>query len=691
MEKKTRHKIALAALAIAATLPVGATHLTPIIQRNAPDGCPVTVNVMRQPEAFRTPAQAVSTASLTVSVTLDDARVQEVQNVLAVSADTGNPRMYELEKSGNVYKANVETGVYDIVAYIKSDNEDTQMFLFQEDEEITTTKRVLLSQRQATITTVIGRTSPAGSDLALPATGDPGNCSIADHLMMLRHNDFGTLLIDETAAFRKVCTHVSTNVIPKRFSLTRMDAFTWEQGPAFLVIPVDFAKDVNGPSDGGWQNVSTRIAGTPMSDAWKDSQDDPVFTMTGYFIASDRNCNAYVGIGNYNHEFLTDRIHYWAPEGYDNYYEYYPVLRDNVIVMADASVSSMPYRMTADGLMPTGLNLVGSGCMMTTSDGKIPAKGHPRFSDPLPDDAILGNAVPALVCLPSSTTNSGWNNGFLYNFTGRYGEELGLDAYNYSDALTASQLSQIGGYHRTLSVKRDGQEICSSPGDFVKWLDWGRGNSYSMELSMNNVLIDGAMEGVNTASLTYTSADGYIPTVTALWLRDNDKVSDRFDNSNNATLELTAATFSYVTNREFKFKAPSSVKAEYAPHGSSDFTELTLTEVPDNFFLPGYGTYFTAPLDVNRKSDDKWYDLRITVEGVDGAAQTQTLSPAFRMEYPGRQDSLEEVTATTAASDIYSIDGLCVAHGVSDIRALSLEPGIYIAVSGASTRKLLIK
>ena len=660
--------------------------LSPIIQRHSAPGSPIKTTVTRAPRQL----SEAGSAQLTVSVVLDNARGQEIQNVLAISAEAQHPVMYEAVKSGNVYFSDIEPGIYDILVYIKSDNGDSQIFLFKEDVEISGNKRLMLNQRNATISTTISRKSPSGTELKLPAAGDPGNCSIADHILMLRHNDFGTLLMDETAAFGKACGHIQTNLIPQRFSMTRMDAFAWEEGPALMVIPVDFGNEVNGPTEGNWHTVSASFAGTPMSDAWKALQEPPAFAMTGYFVVDNLHSNAYVGMGNYNHEFPTDRLHYWVPEGYEGCYEYYPVLRDNLIMMADASVTSMPYRMTADGLTPSGLNIAASGTLVH-SEGLIPAQGHPCFSDPLPEDAKLANAVPALICLPSSTEYSEWDHGFQYDFTGRYGEQLGIDAYNMTDVLTDSELEQIGGYRRKLKVTCDGTEICSSPGDFVKWLDWRNGSSYSMEMEMTNVLIDGAIEGSNTASLTYGASDGFIPTLTALQLRDNGIVTDRFDRGEHATLELTAATFSFENQHSLTFKAPSAVKAEYAPHGDEVFAELTLTEVPENFYLPGYGTYYTASLEnVDRKSDDKWYDLRITVEGAEGAVQTQTLSPAFRMENPKNTGCVTSV-ASEHGCDIYSVDGRVVLRGVGGTSECDLEPGIYVVTGDGTTRKIIVQ
>jgi len=234
-------------------------------------------------------------------------------------------------------------------------------------------------------------------------------------------------------------------------------------------------------------------------------------------------------------------------------------------------------------------------------------------------------------------------------------------------------------------------EICASPDKFVKWLDWGKGISYGMEMKMNNVLIDGVTEGSNTASLTYNASDGFIPTLTSLQFRDNDIVNDRFDNGENATLELTAATFSFISPRNFSFKAPSAVTAEYAPHGDNNFSELDLVEVPEYFYLPGYGSFFRASLDkVNRKSDNKWYDIRITVEGAAGSKQTQILSPAFRMENPNISGYVSSV-ADDEKCNIYSIEGRVVARDVDCINALNLEPGTYVVVNGDNARKIIVQ
>ena len=688
MLKTTTQTLAATFIAMTAYFTADADVITPLLTRSAPPGCPIETTVIDNYSMNKARAAEASSDQITVSVILDNNRGQEVQNVLAISADPLKPKMYQGSLVGSVYQINAEPGIYDVVVYVKSDNESVGIFLFEENVELAGNKRILLNQRNAKTSTEIGRKSPDGNELTLPALGDAGNCSIADHLLVLRHNDFGTILMDETAAFRKSCTSIAVNLIPKRFTLTRMDAFAWQDGPVFMVIPIDMEKEYNGPT-GNWQTISASFAQTPMSKAWNSTQTPPAFAMTGYLVAADKQCCAYIGMGNYNHEFLTDRCYYWAPEEYDGRYEYYPVLRDGLIAMADASVSSMPYHLTSDGLVPSGLNLVCSSNLMLNG-GSFPDKGHPRFSSPLPEDALLVNAVPALVCIPSSTDRNIWDNGFQYGFTGRYGEELGIDSYNFSDVLSDTELKQIGGYHRTLSVTRDGKEICSAPGDFVKWLEWGDGDTYTMDIEMSNVLIDNSIQGVNTASMSYKASDGYIPTVTALQLRENDNVTDRFDNQEKASVEITAATFSFNGLKKFNFKAPSAVKAEYAPHGSTEFSPLELTEIPEYFYLPGYGNFYTASLNtVDRESSDKWYDLRITVEGTGEAVQTQILSPAYRLENLTNSLSLIDAERTSEC-DVYSIEGRVIAREAKSIGSLNLDRGIYIVNENGKVRKIRV-
>ena len=132
----------MAMLACAAVLSASASEITPVIQRSAPGNCLVTSFPVRTAQSAPAAAGA-ATAQLTVSVVIDNDRNQEVANVLAISANPQHPAMYEFAKSGNVYSGTVEAGVYDLVVNIKSDDEDTQILLFEEDVEVRDRKSVV--------------------------------------------------------------------------------------------------------------------------------------------------------------------------------------------------------------------------------------------------------------------------------------------------------------------------------------------------------------------------------------------------------------------------------------------------------------------------------------------------------------------------------------------------------------------
>lgn len=641
-------------------------------------------------------SDAETTAKITVSVLTDNTREQDVQAVFAMSAEENSPRLYKAEKSGGTYDINVVPGTYDIVVYIASDNENTQILLFKEDVEVTSQKAIIINQREATISTDIRRIAPSGVAFKLPSIDDPGNSSISDNLLLLRHNEAGTVFRSENAAFRDVGLRISVNLIPKRFSLTRMDVYSWEGGPAYMVIPVDFSKEVNGPDGKGWAYKQLSFAQTPLNKAYNLTRQKPFFNMTGYFVMSDNQCNTFIGMGNDNHEFPIDRIHYWVPEDYDGYYAFLPLVRENMMEAFDAAVSSMPYKMTSQGLVPVGLNFIGNNRLMI-KDGCVPTQGHPRFSYEPEDNDLLCNAVPALVCVPVSTEANRWLNGFNFSFKGRYGENLGINTYNFFEDVDKSTMLNLGGYRRDISVRCDDREICSSPDEFVNWINWGSGEKYTCSMQMYNVLIDDQIDGVNKAALTYLASDGYIPTLTHLQMCDsNGKITDRFVSPLDARIELSAATFlfkSMIGNDFYDFKAPSNVIVEYALHGADSFKPLTVVERPEYFFLPGYGNYYEVSLDeMQSPEDNQWYDLRVTVEGVPGAKQVQTLSPAFKLDKSNAIElNANDESTKNALCDVYAPDGVLVARNVSSASESSLRPGIYVEVRDGKARKVAVR
>ena len=113
--------------------------------------------------------------------------------------------------------------------------------------------------------------------------------------------------------------------------------------------------------------------------------------------------------------------------------------------------------------------------------------------------------------------------------------------------------------------------------------------------------------------------------------------------------------------------------------------------------MPAFGAYYHASLDkVRVKSENGWYDLRVTLTDGNGNSQIQTISPAFKIE---RSSSLDDISASDAGfeivggsivdscgspAEVFSISGACILNQ-------DLAPGIYIARAGAETAKIAIR
>ena len=161
------------AIALAAALPANASPFSPILTRTSPPDSPLHTKIAASANTCLSVAKAAS-YRITVSITLDQGREQEVQNVLAISTDSQNKKLYQATQVGSLYQLNADPGVYDVVAFIKSDDGDTQILLFEEDVDLSSNQRIMFNQRNAKIVTRVERKSPAGGELTLPSTNDPG-------------------------------------------------------------------------------------------------------------------------------------------------------------------------------------------------------------------------------------------------------------------------------------------------------------------------------------------------------------------------------------------------------------------------------------------------------------------------------------------------------------------------------------
>ncbi|MBD5358330.1 MAG: hypothetical protein HDR88_15315 [Bacteroides sp.] len=222
-------------------------------------------------------------------------------------------------------------------------------------------------------------------------------------------------------------------------------------------------------------------------------------------------------------------------------------------------------------------------------------------------------------------------------------------------------------------------------------------NNVRKEVFMyENISIDGEIEGCVTAELSIKRGSGmnedYIPPVLT-YLGMNNKegmLTDRFNTATDGIIYFYAsdfyANFDWSLGELINYPQylcntipTEKIKVEYVPYGGNNYSELPVTEVPEKYFFPGWGSYYTVPLEsVKGYSENGWFDLRITLEDETGNKHVQTVSPAFKiLDATGIESVNEELTTTPV---YYNMQGVQVANP---------ENGIYIERIGNQTRKVI--
>lgn len=302
------------------------------------------------------------------------------------------------------------------------------------------------------------------------------------------------------------------------------------------------------------------------------------------------------------------------------------------------------------------------------------------YSFPVSEDIVFGDNTPVTAFLKPSRS-------FDYSFVGRYGEVRSIDLYS-----------------NTLSVKCDGEELCSNYLDLNKffWSDESqREGNWSVEINNENIKVDG-LQGCNHCEMNFVNGSvGLTPTVMQMQMRTvDDKVTDRFSTPDGALLTFYAGGFKFdfdpiTYGQWFTYDALKEIKVEYASYGSDSFNLLAVAEDPDKFFMPGYGAYYYAALDqVTEKSSTGWYDVRISLKDSEGNTQVQTVSPAFFIE------SLSGVESISTLDNAVKVEGCniiapagSVVFNTAGVQTGSrdLAPGVYIVRTPSCSTKCVIK
>lgn len=170
--------------------------------------------------------------------------------------------------------------------------------------------------------------------------------------------------------------------------------------------------------------------------------------------------------------------------------------------------------------------------------------------------------------------------------------------------------------------------------------------------------------------------DNTVPMMTMLQFRNSDsKVTDRFDKAGDGRIAVSAADYSnrseYIFNEEGQpvgvrswcdFTDTPVVKVEYAPVGTGIWSNLTMTEDPSRFYMPGYGSYFSGSLeDITAKADKGWFDLRVSLSDISGNSSVYTVSPAFRIDELSGVDGISPDAGDTPV-EYYTLQGVRISR-----------------------------
>lgn len=263
---------------------------------------------------------------------------------------------------------------------------------------------------------------------------------------------------------------------------------------------------------------------------------------------------------------------------------------------------------------------------------------HPRFSWVQEEDEkpVYGGNVPLTVL--TMIWGDFDTNCWYFNYVGRFGEQRAADRY----------VAQV-------KVEQDGEVVTTgTPNEVAAWSYNGctrnpQAKDWKITSTNENVLVDGETASNVTVAEFNTGREDFIPpTLTMLNFRNtDDKITDRFEKTQDGTLEFSATDFTPHVSAERNlwcdYYNVDAVKVEYSAQDAGSWRELTVAEVPDLFFSPGYGSFYRGSLKgIINNSPTNWYDLRVSITDKSGNSQTQTLSPAFRID---EQLGLDNLTA----------------------------------------------
>lgn len=296
-------------------------------------------------------------------------------------------------------------------------------------------------------------------------------------------------------------------------------------------------------------------------------------------------------------------------------------------------------------------------------------------------DHVWNYGCPGLVF---STKAMPWGSSFDFCYIGRLGERRSVD-------LLATQAS----------VAIDNQAPSQDVMESLQWGELPSEGKIDFYFTDTNVEIDG-IPGKNTAHVEFDMGrpDWQPPTLQIARFTDTEgNFTDRYSDGNDGVIEFYGGDFTFHYDEDtyaawYTEEPAAEVRVEYAPYGTESFLPLEVENIAERDFMPGFGTYYRGSLaGVDRKSENGWFDVRITLADAAGNYQEQTLSPAFKIDgmtgvetrsCPDVAVNIIDGVITVCGCgnpeiEIFTADGVLVARASAAVLDVSgLEAAIYL-------------
>lgn len=302
----------------------------------------------------------------------------------------------------------------------------------------------------------------------------------------------------------------------------------------------------------------------------------------------------------------------------------------------------------------------------------------------------IGNYSPICVIMTQVGNDDGisWISAENQAYIGRYGEVRNADFW-----MTDTKITDAKG--ETLFDSADGGYL----GDWT----WEYFNTphdptaLKYDFMDNNVLVDGTLKGFNHTVIEIDEAreDKCSPTPQMLIFKNSSgQITDRFKKGADGVIEFSAGDFNWFDNDDdWGFTVEEAdITVEYAPYGEDAWQTLSVTEVPENFYMPGFGFFYRGSLEsVTVPSANGWYDLRMTLTDKAGNKTVEHISPAFMIS---ENSGLRSVTTDgvkvwmeggiirtnveVASIELFSIDGRKLGATCGNSLAASRITGVAI-------------